>query len=76
MFKRFLWWILEMFIGFLFFYTILYSIKNPVNIGWTSFILVLLISFSIFASPFTRHMSFWNKVIDQLMENEQEKTKF
>ena len=76
MYKSFLWWVLEMFIGFIFFYIILYSIKNPVNLGWVSFILVAIISFGAFANPLTRHLSFWNKVIDQVVEKEQEKTKF
>ncbi len=65
-----------MFIAFLFFYTAIYSIKNPISIGWVSFILVLLASFALFASPFTRHLSFWNKVIDEMMTKEEEKIKY
>jgi hypothetical protein len=76
LFKSFLWWVLEMFIGFVIFYIIIYSVKNPVNIGWVSFILVVVVSFGVFASPMTRHLSFWNKVIDKMVEKEEEKTKF
>ena len=76
MFKSFLWWVLEMIIGFVFFYVILYSMKNQINIGWVSFILVVIVSFGALANPLTRHLSFWNKVIDQIIEKEQEKTKF
>lgn len=65
-----------MIVGFLFFYIILYALKNPVNLGAISFFLVLLISLGIFASPFTRHMSFWNKVIDEIMKKEEEKNKY
>ena len=50
--------------------------KNQINIGWVSFILVVIVSFGALANPLTRHLSFWNKVIDQIIEKEQEKTKF
>lgn len=76
MLKHFLWWLVEMVIGFLFIYIGLYAVKNPVNLGWVSFVLVLLASFGFFASPLTRHLSFWNKVIDEIMEKEEEKSKF
>jgi hypothetical protein len=76
MFKSFLWWVLEMFIGYLFFYTLIFSARNEVSIGWVSFFLVILVSAGVFASPLTRHLSFWNKVIDEIMRKEEEKTKF
>ncbi len=78
MFRHFLWWVVEMVIGFFIFYTILFTIKNPdsFSIGGVSLILVLLVSFGIFASPLTRHLSFWNKVIDEIMRKEEEKTKY
>ena len=76
MFSHFLWWLVEMTLGYLFFYVLLYAIKNPVSIGWVSFILILLTSFAIFASPLTRHLSFWNRVIDGVVKKEEEKTKY
>ena len=76
MLKSFLWWVLEMVVWFFFFYVIFYTAKNDVNIAWMSFIIVLLGSLGIFASPLTRHLSFWNKVIDEILKKEEEKTKF
>ncbi len=62
-----------MFIWYLFFYTLVFSFNNPVSVGWIAFILLLLASFGVFASPMTRHLSFWNKVIDKVIKKETDK---
>lgn len=74
--QNIIWWLIEMTIWYAFFYIIFFTIKNPVNIGWVSLIIVLLGSFGIFASPLTRHLSFWNKIIDQIVKKEQDKMKY
>jgi len=74
--RNFLWWIVELIIWYLFFYAGLFSIKNTIDIGWMSFILVLLGSLGVFASPLTRHLSIWNKVLDRVIKKEEDKTKF
>lgn len=76
MFKQIFWWILESIIWFLFIYLIIYSGKNEVNIAGMSLILVLLGSFGIFASPLTRHLSIWNKVLDRIIKKEEDEQKF
>ena len=68
-----IWWFLEIVIWYLFFYVGLFAIKNPINIGWTAFILFLLASFGVFASPLTRHLSIWNKILDRVVKKEEEK---
>jgi hypothetical protein len=60
----------------MFFYTVLFALKNPVNIGLIAFFLVLLGSFGLFASPLTRHLSIWNKVLDQIIKKEEELEKY
>ncbi len=70
------WWIIELAIWYLFFYIFLFSIQNPVNIGWMSFVLVILGSLGLFASPLTRHLSIWNKVLDQIIKKEEELEKY
>jgi hypothetical protein len=76
MFKNILWWILEVFVWFLFFYIILFSCRNDVNIVLTSFVLVLVGSFGVFASPLTRHLSIWNRVLDNIIKKEEEQDKY
>ena len=73
MLRNIFWWIIETLVWFCFFYLILFSCRNTVNIGWTSAVLVLLGSFGIFASPLTRHLSIWNKIIDQVIKKEEDK---
>jgi hypothetical protein len=65
--KNFTWWIVEIIVWYLFFYAILFALKNPINIGWMAFILLLLGSFGLFASPLTRHLSVWNKILDRVV---------
>ena len=74
--KHPIWWVVELLVWYLFFYTALYASKNPVNIGWVSFVLVLLGSFGLFASPLTRHLSIWNKVLDKIIKKEEENMKY
>jgi len=74
--RHLIWWIIELVIWYLFFYTILYSIKNEVNFAWVSFVLVLLASFGVYASPLTRHLSIWNKILDKVVKKEEEKMKY
>ncbi len=74
--KNFIWWIVELIIWFVFFYLTLYSIKNPVNLGGMSFLLVLIASFGVFASPLTRHLSIWNKILDNIIKKEDEEGKY
>jgi hypothetical protein len=65
--KNLTWWIVEIVVWYLFFYAIIFIIKNDVNIGWMAFILLLLGSFGLFASPLTRHLSLWNKILDKVV---------
>lgn len=74
--RNIIWWILELVIWYIFFYAILFTLKNPVNIGWMAFILLLLGSLGVFASPLTRHLSIWNKVLDKIIRKEEEAQKF
>ena len=74
--KNTIWYITEFVFWYLFFYVILYSIKNPINITGMAFLLVVLSSLGIFASPLTRHLSIWNKLIDRKIKREEEKTQF
>jgi hypothetical protein len=69
-------WLIELVIWYFFFYLFIFAIKNPVSLGWTSFILVLLASFGLFASPLTRHLSMWNKILDKIMRKEEEKMQY
>jgi hypothetical protein len=74
--KNIIWYVTECVFWYLFFYAILYSIKNPINIKGMALFLLLLSSLGIFASPLTRHLSIWNKLIDKKIEKEEEKTKY
>ncbi len=74
--KNFTWWVAELIIWYAFFYLVIYSIKNPVNIGVSASLLVLLSSLGIFASPLTRHLSVWNKIIDRIMKKEDQEGKY
>lgn len=76
MYKNIFWCILEIVIWFLFFYVIFFTIKNPVDIGWMAFLAVVLASLGVFASPLTRHLSIWNKVLDQIIKKEEELEKY
>jgi hypothetical protein len=71
-----IWWVVELVVWYIFFYAILFAIKNPIDIGWMAFILVLLGSFGLFASPLTRHLSIWNKVLDKVIKKEEEKMRY
>ncbi len=75
MIKNPIWLVLEIIIWYLFFYVIIYSTQNTVSIGGVALILVLLASFGIYASPLTRHLSIWNKVLDKIIKKEEEKEK-
>ena len=74
--KNFMWWVVEMIIWYLFFYTIIFSMRNEVNVGWIALALLFLSSFGIFASPLTRHLSFWNKMFDKVVKKEEEKMQY
>jgi len=74
--RNYLWWLLEIVIWYIFFYVALFSIKNDINIGGVAFVLLLLGSLGVFASPLTRHLSIWNKILDNTVKKEEEKTKF
>ena len=76
MLRKIFWWFIEVITWYLFFYLVLFTAKNTVNIGFMSLILVILGSFGIFASPLTRHLSIWNKVIDEVIKKEEEKEKY
>ncbi len=67
---------MEAVIWYLFFYAIFFAIQNPINIGWMAFIVVLLASLGVFASPLTRHLSIWNKVLDKIIKKEEERGKY
>lgn len=74
--KNIIWWIIELIIWYCFAYLVLFAIKNQVHIGWTAFIIVILASLGLFASPLTRHLSIWNKILDQVVKKEEEKQKY
>ena len=76
MLRKIFWWFIEVITWYLFFYLVLFTAKNTVNIGFMSLILVIIGSFGIFASPLTRHLSIWNKVIDEVIKKEEEKEKY
>lgn len=71
-----IWWFIELIIWYAFFYLFLFAIKNPVNIGVVAFILLLLASFGVFAGPLTRHLSIWNRVLDKIINKEEEEKKY
>ncbi len=71
-----LWWLLELGVWYLFFYVFLWAIKYPVSLAWIAFVLLLLASFGVFASPLTRHLSIWNKILDKIIKREQDKMKY
>jgi hypothetical protein len=74
--KNIIWYITECVFWYLFFYVILYSIKNPINIKGMALLLLILSSLGIFASPLTRHFSIWNKLIDKKIKTEEEKARY
>jgi hypothetical protein len=74
--RNFIWWLVELFIWYLFFYIALFAVKNPVSIAWVSLLLVLLGSLGLFASPLTRHLSIWNKILDKIVKKEEEKMNY
>ena len=76
MLRKIFWWFIEVITWYLFFYLVLFTAKNTVNISFMSLILVIVGSFGIFASPLTRHLSIWNKVIDEVIKKEEEKEKY
>ena len=76
MLRKIFWWIVESIIWYLFFYLILFTAKNTVNIGVMALILVLVGSLGVFASPLTRHLSIWNKVLDEIIKKEEEKENY
>jgi len=68
--KNFFSWIIEVIVWYLFFYAIIFVIKNPVNVGWMALILLFLFSIGVFANPLTRHLSVWNNILDREIEKE------
>jgi hypothetical protein len=74
--KNYLWWLVELLVWYFFFYAILFAIKNPVSISWMAFVILLLASLGTFASPLTRHLSIWNKVLDKIVKKERDKMEF
>ncbi len=74
--KNYIWWVIEIIVWYIFFYALLFSIKNKVDIAWMAFILLMLGSFGIFASPLTRHLSIWNKVLDNIIKKEEERERY
>ena len=76
MISKIIGWIIEVAIWYLFFFIILFSCRNTVNIGVTAFVLVLVGSLGIFANPLTRHLSIWNKVLDRIVKKEEDLEKY
>lgn len=76
MLRKIFWWIIEVIIWYFFFYLILFSCRNTVNIAWMSIVLVAIGSLGIFVNPLTRHLSIWNKVLDEIVKKEEEKEKY
>ncbi len=74
--KKLIWWFIEVIVWYVFFYALLFSVQNKVNIGWMAFIILMLGSFGLFASPLTRHLSIWNKVLDKIIKKEEEREKY
>jgi len=74
--KNIIWWVVELVVWYLFFYTLIFTIKNPVDLGWMSLVLVFLASLGLFTSPLTRHLSIWNKVLDKVIKKEEERQKY
>lgn len=74
--KKIFWWILEIVIWYLFFYVGIYAVENSMDVGKAAFLLVLLASFGVYANPVTRHLSFWNKMADEVIKKEEEKGNF
>ncbi len=71
-----MWWVLEIIIWYVFFYAAIFTVKHDVHIGWMAFVLLFLASLGIFASPMTRHLSVWNKILDKVIRKEEEKNKY
>jgi len=76
--KHLFWYVVELVVWYLFFYAIFFTAKNleTVSISWMSFIIVVLASLGIFASPLTRHLSIWNKILDKIIKKEEEDKKY
>ena len=74
--RNILWWIAELVIWYVFIYICLFSINNPINIGGISLLLLFLATLGLFASPLTRHLSIWNKIIDEIVKKEEEAQKY
>jgi hypothetical protein len=76
--KHIFWYVVELIIWYLFFYAILFTAKNieVVNIAWMSFVILLSGSLGVFANPLTRHLSVWNKILDQIIKREEEAQKY
>ncbi len=74
--KNFIWWIIEVIVWYAFFYALVFSFQNKVDVAWMAFIILFLGSFGIFASPLTRHLSIWNKVLDKIIKKEEEREKY
>lgn len=73
--KNLLWLSVETIIWYFFFYVIIYSTQNVVSVGGIALVLVLLATFGLSASPLTRHLSIWNKVLDNIIKKEEESQK-
>ena len=76
MVKNTIWFVIELIVWYLFFYTIIYSTQNTVSVGGVALILLILASFGLFASPLTRHLSVWNKVLDKIIKKEEDERKY
>jgi hypothetical protein len=74
--KNYIWWLIEVIVWYTFSYALVFSCQNKVNVGWVAFIILLLGSFGVFASPLTRHLSIWNKVLDKIIKKEEEREKY
>jgi hypothetical protein len=76
MISKIFWWLIEVAIWYIFFYIIIFSCRNTVNIAVASFVLVIVGSIGIFANPLTRHLSIWNKVLDKIVKKEEDLEKY
>lgn len=74
--RHFVWWVVELVIWYFVVYIFIFAVKNPVSIGWTSFVILLLSSLGVFASPLTRHLSIWNKILDKVVRKEEDIMKY
>jgi len=67
------WLVIEGFIWYVFIYSYLYFIKNPVSLFWASITLTLIIFAIFLTSPVFRNMKAINKMLDRILEEEEKK---